>query len=261
MIGTFRVVMLLRKNCPNKASSRQIPEIGPTHVCPVNGPFSRLVAMQLRFFIFKVNLMRKCFLALALIPMAVGTASADFVGSAAGGALPDDTPAGLDSVINVNLGTNEVITNVSININGLSHTWSGDIIGTLSGPGGSITIMSRPGGGGFGDSSNFNGNYTFNDTGADMWAALAPLTNLQDLAPGTYFAADGANTQQFFATTFGGTLTNGAWTLNLSDNALGDTGSYTSWDLNITSFVIPEPASLGLLGVAGMGLAFYRRRK
>ncbi len=205
--------------------------------------------------------MRKCLLALALIPMAVGTASADFVGSAAGGALPDDDAGGLARVINVNLGTNEVITDVSININGLTHSWAGDIIGTLSGPGGSITIMSRPGAGGFGDSSNFNGNYTFNDTGADMWAALVPLSNTDDLAPGSYYATDAANSQQFFATTFGGTLTNGAWTLTLSDNASGDTGSYTSWDLNITSFVIPEPASLGLLGVAGIGLAFYRRRK
>ncbi len=207
--------------------------------------------------------MRKIFLALAMIPLAAGTASADFFGSAAGGALPDDTAAGLSSSINVGLGTNEVITDVSIVINDFNHTWAGDIIGTLTGPGGSIDIMIRPGAGGagFGDSSNFNGNYTFIDSGADMWAALVPLTNLQDLPSGAYFASDVLGAQNSFATTFGGTLTNGLWTLNLSDNAGGDTGGYRTWDLRISSFVIPEPTSLGLLGVAGLGLAFYRRRK
>lgn len=201
--------------------------------------------------------MRNFILSLAILPLAIGTASADIVDSGSGFTIPDN---GSNSSV-INIAANETITDVTVTLEGLQHTWMGDLQATLTGPGGSIDLFWSVGGG-IGDSSDFDGDYTFTDAGpGDLWAVAASLTAAQAVPSGAYFATDGSDIVQSFATAFGGTSTAGAWTLQIADVNTGDTGSVSGWTLSITSNVIPEPASLGLLGVAGLGLAFYRRRK
>ncbi len=211
--------------------------------------------------------MKKLFLALSLFSLTIGTASADFVGNGSGGSIPDAGPGGVppglftDS-INVALPQNEIISDVSVTLTGLSHTWAGDLVVTLEGPGGSMDLMVRPGAlTSGGDSSDFNGDYRFIDSGANLWTTLGGLTGLEAVPSGDYFASDATGQPNSFATTFGGSTTNGLWTLTITDNSFGDIGSLTSWTLNLTSTAIPEPTSLGLMGLAGFALACGRRRR
>ena len=234
--------------------------------------------------------MRKLFLVVALVSLTAGVASADVTQtSGAIGAIPDNNPGGITSDIMINLPTDEVITDINITLNGLSHTWAGDIIATVTGPGGEeIDLIGRPGGPGttVGDSSNFGGagdtpepmDYMFVDGGADLSDFLIGLGSTEGLPglDGSPFVGmynpetrvvtgpgpnDNEIQQASLLDTFSGLTVNGTWTLTISDNANGDLGEIGSWTLNITSTPIPEPGSLALLGISGLGLAFYRRRK
>ena len=207
--------------------------------------------------------MRRLVFVLALVPMlAAGVASADFSGSGSGFAFPDNDPAGASSDIVVSLAPNEIISDVSVTLTGLSHTWVGDLNASLIGPGGTIDLMFRTGdaqGDCCGDSSDLGGDYTFADGGADWWAAAASAGGADIIPGGTYAPTTILGAPQSFAGTFGGTTTNGTWTLQISDEAGGDLGSLGSWTLNITS-VVPEPSSLAVLGLAGLGMLYRRRR-
>jgi subtilisin-like proprotein convertase family protein len=200
--------------------------------------------------------------------MAIASISmADIVNNTgAGFNIPDGDMTGASSSIVI--GANETITDVDLTLFGLNHTWMGDLVVTLSGPGGTATIMNRTGsvtGVGSGDSSDFGGDYTFSDGGANLWSAAFAATGAEIIAPGIYSASTtGANiqlgTQLSLNAIFGGTLTAGTWTLTVSDNSADDTGVLGGWGLSIISTAIPEPGSLGLIGLAGLALAARRRR-
>lgn len=207
--------------------------------------------------------MRKLLFALVFVPFFAVTASADFVGGGAGFAIPDNNSIGASSSIAVNLGPNEIISDVSVVLLGFDHTFIGNINATLTGPGGSVDLMIRTGrlGAGAGDSSNVNGFYVFADTGANWWnAAVAAGGTNGVITQGVYAPTTTNGAAQSFAGTFGGTMTNGLWTLTISDNAILDTGSVGSWNLSIRS-AVPEPSSLGLAGLAVVGLIMVRRRR
>lgn len=136
------------------------------------------------------------------------------------------------------------------------HSWVGDLIITLThkDTGRSVTIVNRPGsvGGSVGDSSDFAGTYNFSDMfTADLPAAAAAAGAAVPVPPGNYapfsplnsFAADGFKF--------------GTWSLQITDNAAGDTGGILSW--SITVFNVPTPGAAALFGLAG--LAGIRRRR
>lgn len=183
----------------------------------------------------------------------------------AGGAIPDNQPG---NALLLNFAVTDVgaITSVDLTLTGLTHTWIGDIVATLTGPSGSMNILNRTTNNTtqcastVGNSANTAGNYLFQDGGANIAAALAssPVT----LAAGTYTASDRVVASTCtapisFAAVFNGGNAVGNWTLSVSDNAAADVGTLTSATLNVVT--VPEPATFGVL-LLGLGILGLRRR-
>lgn len=152
----------------------------------------------------------------------VGSAAITYAGLPA--AIPDNTPAGVSSVANV-ANMAGPITSAQVRVNA-THTWVGDIVITLTSPGGTtLTLLDRPGvpAGSFG-CSNDNINVTFQDGAADPEAVCA--------ASGAWPVTTAAPVNAFSA--LNGQAGNGNWTLTISDNAGGDTGQLVDWELILT---------------------------
>ena len=211
------------------------------------------------------------FLAVAL--MACGSvfatdtsdSSAPFIG------IPDDGFDGTlgsmasDTITVTGHGAGETVTEVSVDL-ALTHTWVGDLTIALEAPNGQVLgLASRPGLAEIGDGSDCCG--TDGDWfGLEASFSDAGLTSAEDMADvfgGESFFAFPDTTKVFLGSgpdfaAFNGQAANGDWTLYVGDSAALDTGTFDSWTINISS--VPEPASFGLLGIAGMMLLGMRRR-
>lgn len=105
--------------------------------------------------------MRKIISSSLVVLGLTAAANAQFCGSGAGFAIPDNNPAGASSTINVT--NNFAITGIAVKINmSVNHSWIGDLIVTLTDPDGNTADLFRRVGVGIagstvGDSSNFAG--------------------------------------------------------------------------------------------------------
>ena len=157
--------------------------------------------------------------------------------------ITDVTPAGFVTSIprTINVVDNEIIQDISVTIEGLQHTFAGDLVASLSrtdpatGVITSIQLFDRiqlangPSGN-FGDSSNFSGEYTFSSFESDPTNAANPASiwseadsiptdqiiptslsgqltanTFADTIPNSYFATDSIETPLSFATNPDGT--------------------------------------------------------
>jgi len=204
----------------------------------------------------------------AIAGMTVLPASAvTFTGTGTGFSIPDNNATGASSTITIPTSSNFSITNITVTLNNLTHSWVGDLIANLTyvPTNTTVTLFNRIGrvSSGVGDSSNFNGNYSFNDafTG-NIWSVAASGNSSFNIPSGNYFPTGaGSGTLVPILTSLGGSQTAGDWRLTISDNAEDDTGSLGSWTLNLQGTPIPEPSSgLGLLalGLLGAGAALKR---
>jgi subtilisin-like proprotein convertase family protein len=201
-------------------------------------------------------------LAAAVVPV-VAHASAF---TSPGGAILDNA----SQTITFNVTDNFNVNHVDLTLTGLTHTWAGDIIATLTAPNGTTRDIIRKVGAstssGLGDSSDFGGNYRFIDTGVDPVPPLVALPSTSALPSGDYWATTlGTNTTSGNKVNldagFAGVPALGTWSLTISDTAGGDTGSLTSATLNIGGGVVPEPVTVGALGLASIGMLVRRRRR
>jgi hypothetical protein len=202
----------------------------------------------------------------AIASLTVLPASAvSFTGTGAGFNIPDNNATGASSTIVVP--DSFSITDITVTLNNLTHTYIGDLIATLThvDTGTTVSLFNRIGRvtSGFGDSSNFGGNYSFNDafTG-NIWTVADSGEDDFDIPSGNYFPT-GADSSTLvpMLTSLGGSQTAGDWRLTISDNQGDDTGALGSWTLNLQGTPIPEPSSgLGLLalGLLGAGAALKR---
>lgn len=152
-------------------------------------------------------------------------------------AIPDSNPAGINSTITVGQAITLSDLEVAVAIN---HTWVGDVRVTLTSPGGTtVTLLDRPGvpSSTFG-CSNDNMNVIFSDA-----ASVNPETS----CPGTTPWLSGPVLPTSALSAFDGQSTLGTWTLNVSDNGGGDTGSIINWGL------IPTPGLEGICTVCAAG--------
>lgn len=139
---------------------------------------------------------------------------------------------------------------VILNINGFSHTTSGDVEFVLEGPTGARLLLQS--GAGQNEEAN-NINYIIADYGSAMstsqltsggtYKPTALITpNFPSPGPGTSYnnpgPANGGTAT--LASTFGGTNSNGVWKLYVKDEYSGDRGRIDSWTV-ITKAATPTP--------------------
>ncbi len=176
------------------------------------------------------------------------TASAQFsvsgsgfaIGDADGGQVyPSTMPAAPGSSAVTVPGNVTSIT--SIEVDGLNHTWSGDLQMTLKDPNNvEHLVFLRPGylnTSNFGNSGDFAGDYRFVENGGSN---LPSSSSAGDIAPGTYnqrFDSGGTswpNGENNINNTRLSLITGpqGDWCLKIYDWGGGDTGSIAGWTLN-----------------------------
>ena len=185
------------------------------------------------------------------------------------GAIPDNTPAGLNVTFNVT-GITGTPTDIWVSMD-LTHSFMGDVDVKLTAPNGTSHVIFASTGAttaaGFGDSSDLLGVYRFIDsaTGPNWWAAAAAAGVNEPIPPGDYRTTQPGpqatvNTSpvtSINAAFAGVTTVNGTWTLNVSDNANLDTGSINAATLNITAGTTPPAAPAKYLDFFGNNLTDF----
>src|SRR5262249_36335331 len=126
--------------------------------------------------------------------------SAGFAGTVSPGlAIPDSNTAGVNSTFSVIGGSNYRLLRIDIDLN-VTHTWIGDLVVTLTSPGGTVsTLVNRPGKGPS-SSSPVNG---------------SNQDNINFVLDSTQFWGEKDSV--------------GTWTLNVSDRSPGDTGTLNGY--------------------------------
>lgn len=199
-----------------------------------------------------------CVAGLATAAVATPTPPKTYQG--AGGPLADSV-SGIPGVstFTINVppdpdGYDEIFGMVDITLD-ISHTWVGDLIVTLQGPNGHIaTIFDRPGVpevSTVGNGDNLDGVYVFEDLQPQLPEVSAGPN--ATITPGTYGTSGPG-----FLFGFDGSIKTGVWTLTISDNAGGDTGTLRGWSITMTNN-IPSPGAMALLGLGGLAAARRRR--
>lgn len=136
-------------------------------------------------------------------------------------AIPDTTPAGVNDTIT--LTDTSVLSGLTLQIKA-THTYVGDLKFTLSKDAATSAVIDRPGytGTGFGCSNN-DIDVTLDD------AAGSPVEGACSATPPALGGTLSPNAPGLAP--FTGLSLAGTWTLNVSDNAGGDTGTLTEWCL------------------------------
>jgi subtilisin-like proprotein convertase family protein len=156
------------------------------------------------------------------------------------------------------------LTNVTVTLTGITHSFPDDIDILLVGPQGQQAVIFSDVGGG---PDLTAGSYTI--TLDD--AALLPVPDTGTLASGTFKPTNTGAGDPFPApapagapgsllSVFNGTNPNGTWSLYVVDDSAQDNGSITGgWALNITAAAVPEPSTWLLLGAGMAGIVMFRR--
>ena len=138
------------------------------------------------------------------------------------GLIPDQ--GSVVSTFDVLLCTEVVDANVGIDT---THTWVGDLIYTVTSPGGaaSVTVIDRPG-----EPASF-----FGCSGDDIEAMLndSAVPPVEDECAGAVPTIDGIYTPNNPLAALNGVNGIGTWTLEVTDNAAGDIGTLNDWSLDL----------------------------
>jgi MYXO-CTERM domain-containing protein len=187
-----------------------------------------------------------------------------------GGPIADATTSASETDFDIVISATNMQVNsvVDVTLNGITHTWLGDVGMYLLGPNTDVnnaatysSIMSPPDG----ESSNLNGNYVMvvDPLKQTIDEVSGPLTTSQNVPSGTYaisgYGGGTSNGPRTDYNAFVGSPLDGTWTLAVIDFAAPDSGALTNWSITLDVSPIPEPASLAAAGLGGL-LVVRRRR-
>ncbi|MFM6088323.1 MAG: proprotein convertase P-domain-containing protein [Dolichospermum sp.] len=163
--------------------------------------------------------------------------------------IPDNNATGVSATINIS-GQPNIASFNSVTISGFTHTWYSELKAFLSN--GTTTVqLFRAGSDGAtftnGD-SDLGGNYTFATTGANWYTQPNPVPSTTTYA-----------SFQSLSTAFNGSPLNANWTLNVQDRSANDTGSFSSFSIDVTP--VPFESNAAPAAMAIVFGAFLVRRK
>lgn len=204
---------------------------------------------------------------LSLAILISSTTFADVTASSNGGAtIPDNDSGGVLSTITIM--ESEIIQNARFCIEGLQHSWIGDLIVTVTheNTGKTATLFNRVGTtanpNSTGDDSNVNGTYEFADGNGSLWTAAAN-GDTDFTVPGGSYSASGVNEAVVsLDSIFAGENTAGTWTFNISDNNATQVGSFARTTIKFDSVAaVPEPGTMATVVLGTLFGGVYLRRR
>jgi CSLREA domain-containing protein len=188
-------------------------------------------------------------------PATLNIINNDFAGSSFSNhgliSIPDSGAASpYPSTVTVS-GMTGTVSDMRVKLNGLSHSFSGDINMLLVGPQGQMFVILSSAGGG----QPINATLTLTDSAAGFVPEPAVDGSYKPTstfvggvigapAPAPPYPTSGPAGADTFMSTFGGTNPNGVWSLYVYDAAGGDFGQVTGgWDLGIAT-AVPTPGTV-----------------
>lgn len=159
--------------------------------------------------------------------------------------IPDSGPAQPFGSAILLSGMTGLVSNVSVRLNGLTHTWLQDLSVLLLGPNGyQVMLLSSAGC----DSSLQNASLVFDDSATDLlpiWGDIEEGTyQPSNYTPGTSMLGVPSGVNASALAAFNGSNPNGVWTLYVMDNAADDQGAIAGgWSLLLTTTATATGAS------------------
>jgi len=203
----------------------------------------------------------------AMVCMMAGYTYGDVAGNSGqsgNSAIPDNNTGGTTSVVTIT--QNEIIQDAKFTIEGINHSWIGDLIIEVehSTSGKTAMLMNRVGNSITqltGDSSDVNGTYMFQDGNTSLWSAAAIPNDTEFVPVGTYDASGFGEAVVSLNSIFAGETTEGDWTFTIADANATQAGTYVQTSVQFTSTAVPEPGTMATL-VFGtfLGGVYFRRR-
>ncbi|MDA1007999.1 MAG: hypothetical protein O2800_03210 [Planctomycetota bacterium] len=148
-----------------------------------------------------------------------------------------------------------------VSLQSFVHTYAGDIKVQLRHGGVTVDLVNRVGLAGssiYGDSSDYNGTYSFsNQYFGNLWASAASVGSSVAIASGNYYPSTAGGIPSNLDDAFDGLEGAGLWEIVFTDYSSGDQGFLASWSVQI----VPAPGALALLLCGGSMLGMKSRNR
>lgn len=153
-----------------------------------------------------------------------------------GGDIPDGFGSFQDDII---VKDNFSVTNVTVTLKGLAHTWVGDLVVRLRHVESEtiVELFRRPGQPHFsssGYSNDVRGNYHFSDCSKDSAKGDRNTSDFDAAAAANVIIPSGNYSSLQTLAAFNGLAAAGTWRLIISDCSAGDSGTLGAWSLNLS---------------------------
>lgn len=178
--------------------------------------------------------------------------------------IPENSFTGVTSTVTITEA--ETIESARFSIEGLQHSWIGDLIVTVSNlnTGASATLFNRigansPNSRGF--NTNLNGTYTFADGNGSLESNAANGDTNFEIPAIAYDATGVLGAPVSLNSAFAGTSTLGDWQFNIIDFSEPDNGFFTGVTVEFETTAVPEPGTMATIVMGTLFGGVYLRRR